>query len=86
MLQTRDEWSETQRYLWTKYRELREQFTTLRNRFDLIECAWCKRCIRWKHKAASAPGDTSHGICLPCAVNLLRKRPTAISPTPQSEV
>src|SRR5262249_31589826 len=68
-----DELVERYRYLQTKYREYREQFTTLRNHFYLIECAWCKRRIRWKRKVPSVPGDTSHGICPPCAAGMLRE-------------
>jgi hypothetical protein len=50
MLQTRDALIDTPLYLRTKYQELREQFTTWQNRYFLIECAWCKRRIRWKRK------------------------------------
>ena len=45
----------------------------LRNHFYLIVCAWCKRRIRWKRKVTSAPGETSHGICPPCAADLCRE-------------
>lgn len=65
--------SETSLYLQSKYRELQAQFTTLRQRYYRIECAWCKRRIRWKRKAASVPGETSHGICPACATDLFRK-------------
>ena len=88
MLQKRDEPIDTHLYLRTKYKELQEQFaklrhhylwevqeqlTTLRNRYYLVECAWCKRRIRWKRKEGSVPGDTSHGICPQCAADMLRK-------------
>ena len=101
MLQKRDERTETHLYLQTKYREvqeqfaklrhhyvleLQEQFTTLRNRYYLIECAWCKKRIRWKLKEVSVPGDTSHGICPPCATEMLMKQPTANSTALQNAV
>src|SRR5207302_9643858 len=73
MLQRRDERIETHLYLQTKYRELQKQFTTLRNRYFLIECAWCTRRIGWKPKRGSVPGDTSHGICPPCAADMVRE-------------
>ena len=86
MLPKRAEQFETYLYLQGKYSEVQEQFTTLRNCYYLIECAWCKRRIRWKRQAASVPGDTSHGICPLCAVNLLKKLPATINPAPQSRV
>ena len=46
---------------------VRERFTTLRKRYYLIECAWCKRRIRWRHKQGDVPGETSHSIRPPCA-------------------
>src|SRR5262244_2788750 len=67
------EWMDTPLYLRSKYHELREQFTILRNRYYMIECAWCKKRIRWKRKRGAVPGDTSHGICLACAAALLRQ-------------
>jgi hypothetical protein len=72
MLQKRDERIDTHLYLRAKYQELREQYTALRNRYFMIECAWCKRRIGWKPKTGSVPGATSHGICPPCAADMLR--------------
>src|SRR5215475_2030 len=62
---------ETYHSFQTTYRELRQQFTTLRQRYYLIECAWCQGHIRWVPKAPSLAGNTSHGICRPCATRLL---------------
>ena len=62
-----EELRDTYRYFQTKYRELHELFTTLRQGYDLLECAWCKRRIRWSRKAPAVPCETSHGICPPCA-------------------
>jgi len=45
----------------------------LRKRYYLIECAWCKRRIRWKRKEGEVPGETSHGICPSCFADMLRK-------------
>ena len=73
MLQRRDERIERHRSLQTKYRELQEQFTILRHRYFLIECAWCTRRIGWKPKRGSVPGDTSHGICPHCAADMVRE-------------
>src|SRR5262245_14434014 len=73
MLQQRDERIASHLYLRTKYQELREQFMTWRLRYYPIECAWCKKRLRWKRKEVSAPGDTSHGICSPCVTDLLSK-------------
>ena len=72
MLPARDARSARYGSLHTKYHELREQFTTLRNLYYLIECAWCKQRLGWKRKTAAVPGDTSHSICPPCAADLLR--------------
>jgi hypothetical protein len=85
MLQQRDERIKTYLYLRTKYRELQQQFTILRNRYSLIKCAWCKRRIGWKHKQSSIPGDTSHGICPSCATDLFRKI-QAIKHSPDNDV
>ena len=80
MLQTRAELIDTHLYLQTKYREVREQFLTrhqqftkLRQRFYLIECAWCKTRLGWKRKTGAVSGDTSHGICPQCAMDILRE-------------
>jgi hypothetical protein len=91
MLQMRDARIGMHRCLQAKYHELRQQFTTLRTLYYLIECAWCQRRIGWKRKTAAVPGDTSHGICPPCATDLFRKlqamkdsQAGASSLTPQS--
>lgn len=81
MLQKRDERIATHlsslqrqyRELQRKYRENREHFTTLRQCYYLIVCAWCKRRIRWKPKEDAIPGDTSHGICLSCFADMVGK-------------
>jgi hypothetical protein len=74
MLPRINQLSETSHQLQTKYRALREQFTIQRKRYYLIECAWCKRRIGWKRKREedAVPGDTSHGICPPCAADVRR--------------
>ena len=72
MLRNRDALLARYRYFQTKYREYREQFIALRQRYYLIECAWCQRRIRWQRKESAAPGDTSHGICPSCAADMLR--------------
>jgi len=81
MPQGRDERITMYRDLQRKYRTLREQFltwqqqfTTLRQRFYRIECAWCQRRIGWKPKLGVVPGETSHGICAPCAADLLKRK------------
>jgi len=61
----------TYRSLQTKYRDLHAQFTTFRQGYCLIACAWCQRRIRWVPKEPSVPGEISHGICLPCAARVL---------------
>jgi hypothetical protein len=66
-----EELRETYRYFQTKYRELREQCTTLQKGYCLIVCAWCQRRIRWGRKERAVPGEISHGICPPCAVRVL---------------
>jgi len=81
MLQKRDEriamhLSRLQRQyreLQRQYRENREHFTTLRQCYYLIVCAWCQTHIRWKLKDGDVPGDTSHGICPSCFVDMGRK-------------
>jgi hypothetical protein len=70
MLHRRVDLYETYRSFQTTYQELREQFTTLRKLYYLIECAWYQKRIRWTRRAAAALGDTSHGICPPCATAL----------------
>jgi hypothetical protein len=61
----------TYRSFQTKYRELDEQFTTLRKGYYLITCAWCQKRIRWVRKEPSVFGEISHGICLSCAARVL---------------
>jgi hypothetical protein len=53
-------------YFQAKYRELREQFNTLRNRFLLTVCAWCQKPIRWQLMKEGDPVYISHGICPIC--------------------
>src|SRR5215469_6167591 len=53
MLRKRDELTGRFLAFQTKYRELRAQFLELRQSYFLIECAWCKARIRWKHKQGS---------------------------------
>src|SRR5262249_45239728 len=91
MEQQRGTGIDTHRYFRTKYYKLREQFTALRNCYYLIECAWCKKRIRWQRKTAAVPGDTSHGICPACATDLFSKMQAmkdalagALRPTAQS--
>jgi len=67
----REELRATYRHFQTKYHELHVQFTTLRQGYCLIACAWCQRRIRWVSKEPSVPGEISHGICLPCAARVL---------------
>ena len=66
MKSPRDERITSSLHLQVKYRELHEQFHTLRQHFVLIECAWCQKRIRWQRKKHPSPGDTSHGICPRC--------------------
>jgi hypothetical protein len=73
MVPERDGRTEPRVYFQTKYRELQEQCIELRNRYYLIECAWCKTRIGWKRKAPSVPGDTSHGICRLWAADIVRQ-------------
>src|SRR5215831_14544986 len=77
MLRNRDELTGKFLAFQTKYRELREQFLELRQSYFLIECAWCKQRIRWKPKMSPSPSDTSHGICLHCAADVLSPVRTA---------
>jgi hypothetical protein len=93
MLRQRDEQIEKYLSLQTKYRDLQAQFANLRNRYLLIECAWCQRRIGWKRKTTAVPGETSHGICPSCATTLFRKmqamkdfQARSSRPTPQSAV
>src|SRR5437660_959592 len=51
-------------------KELRAQFPKRRHHYYRIACAWCKRCIGWKLKNVSVPGDTTYGICPPCAADM----------------
>jgi hypothetical protein len=80
-----DELRERSLYFQTKYRELHEHFATLRQGYLLVECAWCKRRIGWKRKDPSVPGDTSHGICPPCAAELCKEM-QALNQTSDSAV
>ena len=57
-------------YFQTKYREYREQFLALRQRYLLVACAWCQQRIGWKRKVGAVPGETSHSICPSCATAL----------------
>ena len=58
----------------------------LQNGFYLVECAWCKRHLRWKRTEGTVPGETSHSICPRCAADVLSTLPPAHSPAPQQEV
>ena len=86
MLQKKDELLDTYLSLRAKYKKTQEHYAklrqhyvreaqmhyaSLRHRYLLIACAWCQRRIRWQRKASSVVGETSHGICLPCATRLL---------------
>lgn len=88
MLRQKDERIETYLSLQRKYRELQAQyaklrqhyvpevqaqFTNLRNRYLLIECAWCQRRIGWKRKTAAVPDETSHSICPSCVTTLCKE-------------
>lgn len=73
MLRQRDERLETYIALQRKYREIQAQCTNLRNRYLLIECAWCQRRLGWKRKTAAVPGETSHSICPSCATTLFKE-------------
>jgi hypothetical protein len=66
-------------WLRTQYRDLREPCLTLRQCYDLMECAWCRRRLGWKRKQAAVPGETSQRICSRCAAAVVRAiaRPTA---------
>jgi hypothetical protein len=66
-----EELQATYRYFQTKYRELHAHFTTLRQGYYLIACAWCQKRMRWVRKARAVPGEISHSICPPCAARLL---------------
>jgi hypothetical protein len=57
----------------TQYRKRREQFRALRQRYLLVQCAWCQRRLGWKRKQAAVPGATSHSICPRCAADIVRK-------------
>jgi hypothetical protein len=56
----------------TKYRELRAPFIGLRQRYLLVQCAWCQRRLGWKRKQAAVPGATSHSICPRCAADIVK--------------
>ena len=60
--------------------EQTETHFMLRKGYWLIECAWCKRRIRWQPKKDATPGGTSHGICQSCMTALLTT--PLVSPIP----
>jgi hypothetical protein len=60
--------------------ELRVHFPQWCQYYYQIECAWCKKCLGWKLKNVSVPGDTTYGICPPCVVAMVSK----ISSMPKS--
>jgi hypothetical protein len=84
ILEQRDELCAAGNRLRTKYRELQEQFTALRQCYYLVECAWCRRRLGWKRKQASVPGETSHSICSRCTVTVVRAMASPPAPLRQS--
>ena len=72
ILRRLDKLREMSRSLQTKYYDLRDRFLELRQRYYLIECAWCEKHSRWQRKARAAPGDTSYGICSPCFAAIVK--------------
>jgi len=56
---------------------VQQQYALVRQRYMLIACAWCQRRLRWQRTAASSGGgETSHGICRPCAARLFTQMST----------
>ena len=53
--------------------ELHALFPEGQQHFFRIECAWCKRHLGWKRKHVAVPGETTYGICPPCAAAMRRK-------------
>ena len=37
-----------------------------RKRYYLVECAWCKKRMRWKRAEGPVPYTVSHSICAQC--------------------
>jgi hypothetical protein len=73
MRQKRDERFETHLFLQTKYRELRDHFKKIRQRYVLIECAWCMQRVRWQRKDDASPVHTSHSICPRCFASVSKE-------------
>jgi len=59
-----------------------ERFAALRQRYYLIECAWCQKHIRWKRKEPSSPCEVSHGICAQCFAHVSQEAHEARKATP----
>jgi hypothetical protein len=68
----REEWINLLSTLQEKYKENRERFTELRQRYYRIQCAWCQTHIRWRRKEVSTPCQISHGICAQCFARVSR--------------
>src|SRR5262249_23688281 len=59
-----------------------ERFAALRQRYYLIECAWCQKHIRWKRKEPLSPFQVSHGLCAHCFAHVSQEAQDAREPTP----
>ena len=54
--------------------ELHARYQQWRQRYFLVECAWCKKHIRWQSmEALLVVPATSHGICPTCFVTVLQE-------------
>jgi len=56
------------------FNALHAQYQQWRQRFFLIECAWCKKHVRWQCMVDPLPVPmTSHSICATCHATVLRE-------------
>jgi hypothetical protein len=54
-------------------RALHARYQQWRQRYYLVECAWCKKHLRWQYMADPLPVPmTSHGVCPTCHATVLR--------------
>ena len=47
----------------TQESECRTPWLERRKRYYLVECAWCKKRMRWKRAEGPVPYKVSHSIC-----------------------
>jgi len=57
----------------TQGSEHHKQWLERRKRYYLVECAWCKKRMRWKRAEGPVSYKVSHSICAQCFVQVSQR-------------